>query len=166
VQLSIEGFEDYLGRVAQLLERYGAVLDLSPGGALAIEETPSGAVSFALRGFLPDGRIQPLSTVEVREVWRRAGLDAVERWEYEYELIDHERGFRRAFHLHDRDAWLRRFQVAVHEHCERPIGVAPCQHIAGLPVRDAFRGIELLLAAWVDPDPPDCRAMTCLDDTR
>lgn len=163
MQRSIEGFEEYLGRVAQLLERYGAVLDLSPDGVLAVEETPTGALLFALRGFLPDGRTPPVSIVEVREVWRRAGPDVVERSEYEYELVDHERGFRRAFHLHDREAWLRRFQVAVHEHCERPIGVAPCQHIAGLPVRDAFRGVELLLAAWVDPDLPDCRAMICLD---
>jgi dihydrofolate reductase len=109
VQLSIEALEGYLSRVAELLERYGVVLDLEPTAPLVLEESPSGAMSFALRGFLPDGRTPPLAVLEIRERWRRLGPDQVERWEYEFELLDHERGVRRAFHLHHADEFIRRF---------------------------------------------------------
>jgi hypothetical protein len=67
------------------------------------------------------------------------------------------------FQLHNREAFIRRFQVVVHEHCEPPIGMAPCAHIAGPLVPDAYRGVDTLIASWIDPDPPDCAAMTCLD---
>lgn len=163
MQLSISELEDYLSRVAELLERYGVVLDMEETAPLVLDESPSGAMSFELRGFLPDGRVPPLSVVEVRERWRRLAPDQVERWAYEYELLDHERGFRRAFHLHDDEWFVRRFHVVVHDHCENPIGAAPCAHIAGLPVRDAYRGVDLLLGAWIDPSPPDCKAMECLE---
>ncbi len=163
MQLSIDGLEVYLSRVAELLERYGVVLDLGPAAPLVLEESPSGAMSFELRGFLPDGRVPPLSVIEVREQWRRLKANRFERWAYAFELLDHERAFRRAFHLHDRKAFVRRFHVVVHEHCERPLGKAPCAHITGPPVRDAYRGVDLLLEAWIDPRPPDCAAMTCLD---
>ena len=162
MRLSISDLEDYLSRVAELLERYGVVLDLDPTAPLVLEESPGGALSFVLRGFLPDGRIPPLSVLEVRESWRRVTPDEVERWEYEYELLDHERGFRRGFHRHDSEDFIRQFDVVVHEHCERPIGTAPCAHIEGSPMRDGSRGVDVLLATWVDPVIPDCAAMTCL----
>jgi hypothetical protein len=163
VQLSIAELEVYLARIAELLERYGVVLDLEPTAPLVLEESPSGTQSFELRGFLPDGRVPPLSVLEVRELWRRLGSDRFERWAYAFELLDHERAFRRAFHLHDREAFIHRYHVVVHEHCERPIGTAPCAHIAGPPVRDGFHGVNLLLGAWIDPRPPDCASLTCLD---
>jgi hypothetical protein len=163
VQLSLEGLEDYLARIAELLERYGVVLNLERSEPLIIQESPSGAMSFELRGFLPDGRMPRLSTLEVRERWRRLSPDHLERREYEFELLDHERDVRRAFHLHDAEAFIRRLHVVVHEHCEHPIGTTPCDHISGPPVRDAFHGVELLLQAWIDPSIPDCAAMTCLE---
>lgn len=162
MRLSIEGLEDYLGCVVELLERYGVVLDLDPTDPLALEESPSGALSFSLRGFMPDGRTPPLSVLGVRERWHPVGSGEVERREYEYELIDHERGFRRGFHRHDTEFFIRRFDVVVHEHCKSPIGTAPCAHIEGSPVRDAYRGVEVLLETWVDPAAPDCAAMRCL----
>jgi hypothetical protein len=58
---------------------------------------------------------------------------------------------------------MRADRVVVHEHCQRPIGVAPCRHIEGSPVRDAFRAIDRLLATWIDPDAPDCARLLCLD---
>ncbi len=163
MQLSVTDLERYLSGIGELLERYGVVLELEPAAPLVLEESPSGAISFELRGFLPDGRIPPLSVLEVRERWRRLASSRLERSEYAFELLDHERAFRRAFHLHDSEAFIRHFHVVVHEHCERPIGTAPCAHIAGPPLRDAYRGVDLLLAAWTDPRPPDCAAMTCLD---
>ncbi len=163
MRLSIAALEDDLSGVAERLERYGVVLDLERTAPLVLEEAPSGAMSFALRGFLPDGRSAPLSVLEIRERWRRLGPDEVERWEYEFELLDHERRFRRAFHLHHADEFIRRFHVVVHEHCEQPVGTAPCDHLVGSPVRDGYRGVEILLEAWLDPSPPDCSTMPCLE---
>jgi hypothetical protein len=161
VRLSGTALEDYVADVAELLERYGGTLE--PDADPIINASPSGARWFDLRAILPDGWTPPRSVVTVREVWRPAAADAYERSDYEYELLDHVRGFRRAFHLHDRDWFVRRFEVVVHEHCERPIGSARCNHYAGLPVRDAFAGVELLVGAWIDPLERDCDALTCLD---
>lgn len=163
MRLTASGLEAYLGRVVLLLERYGVVLDAPPDGDIVLSESPRGALSFELRGFLPDGRQPASSVLEIREVWQPDADDEVERWEYEYELLDHERSVRHGFHLHDRDDFVRRFHVVVHEHCEQPIGTAPCPHLAGSPVRDAFQGAELLMDAWVSPSIPDCADLPCLD---
>ena len=163
MQLSIPDLEDYLSRLAELLERYGVVLDLEDTAPLGLDESPSGVMSFELRGFLPDGRIPPLSIIEVRERWRRLARDQVERWEYEFELLDNERGFRRAFHLHDGELFVRNYQVVAHGHCEGPIGTAPCAHVADSPVRDGYRGVDLVIETWIDPSPPDCPKVDCLE---
>ncbi len=163
VRLSTAQLEDYLSGVAGLLERYGVVLDLEPTAPVVLEESPSGSMSFELRGFLPDGLTPPLSILEVRERWQRLSPVQLERSEYEFVLLDQERGFRRAFHLHDSADFIRRFHVVVHEHCERPLGIAPCAHVAGSPVRDGYRGVELLLEAWIAPNAPDCNALPCLE---
>lgn len=163
MRLSAGELEDYVSRIALQLERYGVTLDLGPDGAIAIEESPGGTLSFDLRGFLPDGRQPPLAELAVREKWRPRGGDTFERWEYEYELVDHARRFRHAFHLHDAESFLRRFDVAVHEHCERPIGHRLCEHFAGLPVRDGYRAVEVLFELWTSPTLADCAAMTCLE---
>ncbi|HET7026101.1 MAG TPA: hypothetical protein VFI28_00260 [Candidatus Limnocylindrales bacterium] len=91
----------------------------------------------------------------------RIGADTFERAEYVYELLDHERNIRRAFHPHDAEAFIRRFQVVVHEHCEHPIGSSVCDHYEGSPVRDAFAGVRLLVDAWAG-ETPDCSALVCL----
>jgi len=153
--------EDYLAEVAELLERYGAVVD--PEIDSVILASPSGARWFQIRAALWDERTPSRSIVELREVWRPSADGPYERSEYLYELLDHERDFRRAFHLHDVATYIRRFRVVVHEHCERPVGSTSCHHFAGVPVRDAFAGVELLVGAWVDPEIPDCGALTCLE---
>lgn len=163
MRLTPRALEDHLADVAHLLERYGVALDLGSNDDLVLDESPSGARSFELRGLLPDGRQRPRSVVELREVWRPTDAGHLERREYAYELVDRERDVRRAFHLHDPEWFVRRYAVVVHEHCERPIGTAPCPHVAGFPVKDAFRGVELLLRAWTDPDVPACDDLPCLD---
>jgi hypothetical protein len=163
VRLSAGALDDYLAHTALLLERYGALLELGPDEGVGLAESPNGSLSFELRGVLPDNR-RPPATVEIRETWRTLpGGSDYERFEYVYELLDHERDLRRAFHLHDADVFVRRFQVVVHEHCEHPIGTAPCAHLFGVPVRDAFAGFELLVDAWIDPVDPDCDHMQCID---
>ena len=96
---------------------------------------PSGTRSFRLRTLLPDGRQPPLAVVEVREIWRPTGPDdAFERSDYAYELLDHERNARLAFHLHDAERFIRRHDVVVHEHCERRgIGQGPLRARARPP---------------------------------
>ena len=161
MRLARAALEDYLADIAELLERYGAVVD--PDVEPVIYASPSGARWFEVRGVLWDGPTPSRSIVELREVWQPTTDGAYERSEYEYELLDGARAYRRAFHLHDRAVFVRRFSVVVHEHCERPIGSAACDHYAGPPVRDAFAGVELLVAAWVDPADPDCEGLHCLE---
>jgi hypothetical protein len=163
VRLSGQALEGYVANTALLLERYGVVLELEPDEALELDESETGRLSFSVRGFLPDGRRPPGAIVDVREIWRPTAVGPYERSDYAYELLDHERDFRRAFHLHDAEVFVRRHDVVVHEHCERPIGNAPCAHVSGFPVRDAFAGVERLLDAWLDPQIPDCDAFECLE---
>jgi len=112
---------------------------------------------------LPGSGLPPVSRAMVRESyelqdgsWRQVA--------YRYELLDREMDGRRAFHLHHPEDFLRRFLVLVHEHCERPIGTARCDHFAGGPIRDSREGIRRILVAWTDGF--DCRALTCLEPRR
>lgn len=164
MRLTTPELEDHVASVALLLERFGVNLDLGTHEELLLQRSPSGARWFAFRGLLPGERHSAGSIVGLREIWRPTNAEHLERAEYAYELLDHELDFRRAFHLHDAEAFVRRFQVVVHEHCERPIGTALCDHLAGSPVKDAYKAVTLLLDAWVDPAVPDCAGLPCLED--
>jgi len=148
LQLSDEEIDDYASRLVALLERFGVALT-KPGDAEPVDvlEADDGSLSFELVGSLPDGREPTLSTVEVRERFQPTAGARFERDRYAYELMDRERGFRRAFHLHDPEWFERRYLVVVHEHCERPIGTAPCAHYHGSPIRDGFAGAVTLIDA-------------------
>ena len=162
MRLSSEEHADYVVGLAELAERYGVVLDLATDAPIEVQVEPDRTVRFGIVGYLPDGRQPQLALIEISEKWRPGTRDEYERSAYRYELLDRGRGFRRAFHLHDEHEFVRRFGVVVHEHCESPIGHAPCPHHFGPPVRDGYRAIELLMAAWV-ADPPDCIAIPCLE---
>ena len=162
MQLGAEEHADYVVGLVELAERYGIVVDLPADGPIEIAIEPDGTLRFGIVGYLPDGRQPPLAWVEISEKWRPEPGGLYERSAYRYELLDKERGFRRAFHWHDESEFVRRFGVVVHEHCEAPIGQAPCPHHFGAPVRDGFRAVELLMTAWV-ADPPDCAALPCLE---
>jgi hypothetical protein len=154
--------EEYLVRVAALLERYGIALRLPEGtDELEVLEDPAGALSFELLGDLPDAATPSRSEVIVREQFDRVGPDRYARAGYEYEILDRERGYRRSFHLHDPEWFQREFLVVVHEHCESPIGRVPCKHYEGPPIKDAYAGVEALMDVWTGP-PPDCSRLTCL----
>jgi hypothetical protein len=162
VQLGSDEHADYVLDLVELAERYGIVLDLPTNGQIEIQVEHDGTLRFGIVGYLPDGRQPPLAVIELNEKWRPAARDRHERSAYRYELLDRERGFRRAFHWHDEREFVRRFGVVVHEHCEEPIGHATCAHHFGPPVRDGFRAVELLMAAWI-ADPPDCTELPCLE---
>jgi hypothetical protein len=163
VELSSPEVDDYASRVVELLERYGVVLTKpATGERIEILEADDGSLSFELIGSLPDGRQLALSTLEMREWFGPIADDRFERGGYEYELLDHERDFRRAFHLHD-PAWFEHtYLVLVHEHCERPVKHAACAHYQGSPVRDGYAGVVALFDAWTD-EPPVCSELRCLE---
>lgn len=161
MQLTSGELDEYVANLGRLAERYGITLDLPDGAAVTIDIERDLVRRFEMVGFLPDGELPPKAIVEISETWPAVG-NAFERSAYRYELIDRERGFRRAFHWHDERDFQRRFGVVVHEHCESPIGHAPCAHYFGAPARDGYRAVELLVAAWV-ADPPDCTVLPCLE---
>lgn len=161
MRLTDASLDDYVLDVANLLERYGVALDVADE-ELVIEVAGTGARTFDLRGYLPDSRLPSRATVVLRETWIPDGPGALERMEYVYELLDHQRDFRQAHHLHDRDVFVRRFSVVVHQHCERPIGNIDCAHYEGSPIRDGFAGVVALVNAWT-ADPPECSDLRCLD---
>jgi len=152
----------YLASAANLLGRYGADLAF-PAGLDAVEllEDSNGNLSYELLGTL-GSQNAARSELAIREGFDRLGPDQYERMRYEFELVDRGRDYRRAFHMHFTDWFIERYQVVVHEHCERPIGRVLCEHYEGSPVKDAFAGILKLVDAWTDA-PPECVDLRCLD---
>lgn len=150
----------YAERLAIHLESTGAELRPRP----EIQVFRSGGVSrIDVRAELPGPELSMASTIELIERWR---LEPRGEWEldsYTYDLIDRERGRRRAFHLHDRDFFIRRYRTVVHEHCEEGIGRLDCAHYAGVPMRDGHQAIDRLLKAWTDDGPFGCGNLDCLD---
>jgi hypothetical protein len=162
VRLRTSEVDDYILRLAELLERYGVTLTQpGPGADIEVHEADDGSLSFELIGALPGDTEPPTATVELREELE-PDSGGYRRARYEYELIDHGRDFRRAFHLHDPDWFEREYMVVVHEHCERPIANSTCRHYQGTPIRDGYEGVNVLLASWI-AEPPDCASLDCLD---
>jgi hypothetical protein len=151
----------YLSNVAELIERHGISLTRpGPGESLELVSTEKG-LAYELIGLLPHSGGPP-PQIEVRESLAPIGGGWYRTSGYEFELIDPSRSHRRAFHFHDAPWFVDRYQVAVHQHCERPLGHVRCEHYASSPVKDAYAGVTILMAAWID-GPIDCRALDCLD---
>jgi hypothetical protein len=164
VRLSAERLDRYAIALATYLYSIGAELDAE---IPRLEEADDGGVGVFVGGRLPDdpgdGSGDGRARIDVTEHWAPDG-DALEQVGYLYELLDHAGDRRRAFHRHDDVVFLRAFGVAVHEHCEEPIGMAPCEHVAGLPKRDGFEAINDLLVAWsTSSGRPICAELRCLE---
>lgn len=163
MRTSQAGLDIYVAAVAELMERFGIGLTKpGEGEDLEVLEADDGTLSFELRGALPSANGLAASRVEVREELRPAGNDVYETSGYAYELVDAVADFRRAFHLHDQEWFARAFRVVVHAHCENPLGRTGCDHYEGSPIRDAFRGISLLVDTWM-AGAPDCDTLRCLE---
>lgn len=135
----------------------GADLEAEP--ELTYEQ--EGSLSFRITASLPDSGIPDQALMDLAERWIPAGAE-YERVEYGYDLIDHPRNRRRAYHRHDVPHFLSAFDVAVHEHCEELLREPTCNHYAGDPVLDAYAGTDLLMRAWTD-GPLGCSELRCLD---
>jgi hypothetical protein len=104
------------------------------------------------------------SRLELTDSWARSYRDRPWRLsEYTYELLDYERDARYALHFHDAEWFVNTFHVAVHEHCENPIGITACQHYRGDPVDSGYDAVGRLLRVWTEDEPIRCDALTCLE---
>jgi len=148
----------YVSGLATYLLRVGAELRGQP----TLDVYDDGVLGFDIEAALPGPGIPGPAEVRLSETWRPAGA-VFERDEYEYELVDRERGRRRAYHRHDAEAFLRRAETAIHEHCEEFLGRPTCDHYAGSPVRDGYQALERILAAWTEPGTLGCAGLDCID---
>jgi hypothetical protein len=153
----------YLADLAEELERYAVTL-VAPGDRdeISLGKEADGSLVIDLEGRLPTLRRSRDVDLDLFERWRLVGPDQWACVEYAYELRHHEIGYRRAFHRHDEDYFVRMHGVATHEHCEATMGVEMCRHYYGRPVVDAFDGFRRLYATWLTDQKPDCLALICL----
>jgi hypothetical protein len=153
----------YLADLVERLDRFAVTL-LPPNDGPEIElgQEDDGSLVIDLEGRLPVARRSPDVELDLFERWAPAGRDTFERTAYRFELRNRDLGYRRAFHRHDVDHFVRSFDVATHEHCEASIGVSICSHYHGPPAVDAFDAFNRLYDLWLMDAAPDCTALRCL----
>jgi hypothetical protein len=95
------------------------------------------------------------------EIWEPASGREYTRAEYAYDFVERPLDRRRAFHRHDEAEFLRRYGVAVHEHCEEVLGAPACRHYMGLPL-DGHEAIRRFTILWGQPHPLGCSGLRCL----
>ena len=164
--MTTAALDDLLGYLADLverLERYAiTVLPPDDGEEITLGQEATGDLVIDLETCFPAPPRMGNVDLDLFERWRPAGRDRWARIDYRYELRHHELGYRRAFHRHDTDDFVRLFDVATHEHCESTMGQATCEHYYGEPVVDAFDGFERLYDLWLTDRTPDCSVLRCL----
>jgi hypothetical protein len=160
---SADALLTYLADLVERIERL-AVAVLPPNDAdeieLGREDDGSLVIDLDCRPPLP--RRSADVEIEIFERWRPIEHDRYERVDYKYEIRHHELGYRRAFHRHDAEHFLRAFDVVTHEHCEATLGSATCDHYSGDPVADATDGFRRVYELWLTDERPDCSTLPCL----
>jgi hypothetical protein len=146
----------YLGRLSATLWNYGATFPVP-----TLDAYDSGEIGFELVATLPGANLPKPAVIKITEIWAPIGT-RFHRAEYAYDFIEHPLDRRRAFHRHHEGDFLRRFGVAVHEHCEEVIGRPDCDHYLGLPV-DADEAIRRFTMIWGQPGPLGCSSFHCAD---
>jgi hypothetical protein len=154
----------YFADLIEEIERF-AVTVLPPNDSFEIElgRDDDGALVIDLDCRPPLARRSADVRIEVFERWRPTGVDRYERVDYKFEIRHGGLQYRRAFHRHDEDHFLRAFDVVTHEHCEETMGVPTCRHYFGEPVVDALEGFMRLYELWLSDEKPDCSALRCLE---
>lgn len=153
----------YLADLVEQIERF-AVTVLPPNDVdeIALGEEEDGSLVIDLECRPPLPRRSAEVEIEIFERWRPMGHDRFERVDYKFEIRHHELSYRRAFHRHDAERFLRAFDVATHEHCEATLGYPTCDHYFGEPVVDASDGFRRVYELWLTDARPDCPALSCL----
>ena len=99
--------------------------------------------------------------IKMVEVWTPMRRGDHRRVGYAYDFIEYPLNRRRAFHRHDEEAFLRRFGVAVHEHCEEVLDQPTCGHYMGLPV-DGYEAIRRFTVLWGQAGALGCSRLRCI----
>ena len=153
--LDLSALNEYVIGLAKALYTRGFDLPANPSGV----RDASGKLRFTIRGVLRDDAGGHAEIV-LAEIWSQV-RDRFARQEYAYDLIDRPRNRRRAFHQHN--GFLRRLvAVRVHEHCEEVLDRPACDHYLGHELPNGYLGLDLLIAAWVEPDRLGCGDLRCL----
>jgi hypothetical protein len=149
----------YVIGLAKALHARG--FDLRAGPTAEFDD--SGDLVFGVRGVTegPTGILD--AEISLDELWRPLPELRWARDEYAYDLVDHGRNRRRAFHVHDRALARARLRTDVHEHCEEVLGDVACRHYLGRDLPDGYVAVDLLIAAWLEPGRLDCDGLICLD---
>lgn len=158
--------DDLLTYLADIVERLESLsvtlLPPNAGDELELGQEDDGSLVIDLEARLPVARRSRDVELDLFERWDSAASDTFERTAYRFELRHHGLEYRRAYHRHDVDHFVRSFDVATHEHCEATLGVATCSHYHGAPIPDAFRAIDRLYDLWLTDTTPDCSVLWCL----
>jgi hypothetical protein len=152
----------YLADVVERAERYGATVQPPDRETVAWLRGGDDLI-MDLLVYPPVGRRSRGVEITLQERWRPRSPDRWELTEYGYELRNQELDYRRAFHQHDVEHFVRAFGVVVHEHCEASMGNAACGHYGGEPCRGALDGLERLYVVWTGGTKPDCARLRCLE---
>lgn len=147
----------YVGGLTVYLRNFGAAVPEPE-----LQPYDSGDIGFELEATLPGSNIPRPALVLAGEIWQPAGRRLYERVEYRYDLIEYPVNRRRAFHMHDPEAFRRHAGVLVHEHCEESLGDPACDHYFGLPFQTGYDALNALLSAWGQPGPLGCSRLRCM----
>lgn len=154
----------YVADLVEEIERFAVtVLPPNDSDEISLGRDDDGTLVIDLECRPPLARRSADVLMQLFERWRPTGRDRYERVDYKFEIQHHQLQYRRAFHRHHVEHFLRAFDVATHEHCESSIGLAACDHYLGVPVVDAQEGFMRLYEQWLSDEKPDCSALHCLD---
>lgn len=158
-----DNLQTFLADLVERLDSFAVTL-LPPneGDEIELGRQDDGSLVIDLEARLPAAHRSPDVNLDLFERWAPAGRDTFERTAYRFELRHLDLDYRRAYHRHDVDHFVRSFDVATHEHCETTIGVATCNHYHGAPLVDAVDGFSRLYDLWLTDAKPDCAALRCL----
>lgn len=157
--LGTASLNQYVIGLAKALYTRG--FDVSAGPIAEFDD--SGHLVFGIGGTVSDQDGAVDAEISLDELWRPLPERRWERDEYTYDLVDHGRNRRRAFHLHDRSLSEALLRSVVHEHCEETKGAPSCGHYLGREIPDGYVALNLLVAAWLEPRGLGCADLVCLD---
>jgi hypothetical protein len=152
----------YLADLVERMERFGIAIVAPNDDELELGREDDGCLVIDIQAIPPMARKSAAVEFDIFERWRPLGGGDYERVDYSFEIRHHELQYRRAYHRHHAEYFLRAWDIATHEHCQATMGVAACGHYYGEPVGSAWDGFWLLYDLWLSGAKPDCSVLHCL----